>query len=115
MRPLVFISGPFSAPDYFAVIENVRRAIRWGVAALDLGGIPVIPHLSMLFELEEERRRTANFWYDYSLEVLERCDILFLMPGWKRSRGARLERERAEDLKIPIAWDYWSLREHIRN
>ena len=36
------------------------------------------------------------------LKVLEKCDAIFMMPGWRRSVGARMEYEKAKELEITI-------------
>lgn len=38
-------------------------------------------------------------------ELLSMCDTLILCPGWKNSRGCKLEKEYAEKHGIPIR--YW--------
>lgn len=36
------------------------------------------------------------------LELLRGCDVLVLCPGWKESRGCRIERQFAKLHRIPI-------------
>lgn len=32
-----------------------------------------------------------QYWISVSLEILRRCDAIFLMPEWNKSKGARVE------------------------
>ena len=41
------------------------------------------------------------YWIASTLEVLRRCDAIFLVPGWGGSKGSVGEYEEALRLKIP--------------
>jgi len=41
---------------------------------------------------------------DGYLEILSRCDILFAMPGWEKSEGARREVKEAKKLGLKIIY-----------
>ena len=36
------------------------------------------------------------------IQLLCDCDLIYLMPGWEESEGAKLEKELAERLSIPV-------------
>lgn len=47
-------------------------------------------------------------WSDYmkrDIELLVGCDIIFMMKGWRRSKGARLERHIAKKLGMEIIYE----------
>jgi len=41
---------------------------------------------------------------------LEVSDIVFVVPGWDKSKGTLAELDRAEELDIPIVWQISELR-----
>ena len=81
-RPLVYIAGPYIHPD---CVENTHKTIKVA-ERLEATGImtPYIPHLSLLWHIVAPH--DADFWYDYDLAILNRCDALFRIPG--QSTGA---------------------------
>lgn len=97
MKPLVYIAGPYTSPD---PIQNTHRAIIVAARVLDIGAVPFIPHLSMLWHLVEPR--PVDFWYAYDLELLARCDAVFRIPG--PSVGADAEVIEAKRLGIPVVY-----------
>lgn len=106
MKYLVYIAGPYTDPD---PIENTHKAIVVAARILDRGGVPFIPHLSMLWHLVDPR--PIEFWYAYDLEILARCDIVFRIPG--ASTGADAEVVEAERLGIPVVFSMDELEDRI--
>ena len=92
---MVYIAGPYSHPD---PVENTHRAIKVAEDLIARGFLPIIPHQSMLWQLVSPH--PIRFWYDYDLDILERCDILYRIPG--ESKGADAEVKYAKDKGIPV-------------
>ncbi len=72
-----------------------------GIAdALADGGLvaPLVPHLTMLWHTVTPR--DLDFWYEYDLALLRRCDALLRVEG--RSTGADGEVVYAEELGTPV-------------
>jgi hypothetical protein len=93
-RKQVYISGPMTGlPDLnksaFAEAEKIVN---------DLGFIAVNPHNLPLPKKDEYT------WEDYmrnDIKYLMDCDIIVVLPGWEKSRGANIEVELCYSLKIP--------------
>lgn len=100
-RGLVFISGPYTKPD---PIENTHKIIRVADKLVDLGFVPFIPHLSLLWHIVSPH--PIDFWYAYDNEILKRCDAMLRIDG--ESPGADNEETLARDIGIPI---YFSIEE----
>lgn len=111
MKPLIYIAGPYSHPD---PVMNVREAVLWAEALyLDDGVVPVVPHLSMLWHTISPH--PVEFWYEYDLHVLARCDAVFRILG--SSEGTDNEVLEAKRLGIPVFGPYVDerFREWIRH
>jgi hypothetical protein len=98
-RPLVYVAGPYTIPD---PIENVHRSVHAAAALIDSNLVtPLVPHLTMLWNLIAPR--PVEFWYAYDLSLLARCDAIFVLSG--ESRGVELELEFARGAGLPIFED----------
>jgi hypothetical protein len=110
-KPFVYLAGPYTKPD---PVENTHYTVRIADVLLDVGVIPVVPHLTMFWHAI--RPRPYEDWLRYDLEVLARCDVLLRIPG--ESSGADREVARAEDLGIPVlrpeSNNIWVCRDAVR-
>jgi hypothetical protein len=89
----VYVSGPmtgmprYNFPAFFEAARKLRRA-GYRVHNPATKGNPV-----------------GWTWEDfmrYDLVKLIDCDAIFMLPGWRKSRGARLERHVAKELGFVI-------------
>ena len=94
-KKLVYLAGPYTKPD---PCENVNRTCSLATELIDLGFAPLIPHLTMLWHVITPR--PIEFWYDYDLQLVLRCDALLRIPG--ESTGADREVEFARQRGIPV-------------
>ena len=84
-RPLVYLAGPYTHPD---PVHNVHSVVGIAGAICDEGSVtPVVPHLTALWHFIDPR--PIEFWYEYDLALLARCDALLRLPG--KSTGADKE------------------------
>jgi hypothetical protein len=105
MLPLVYIAGPYTHPD---PVLNVRRSIETASRLYDSGKVvPLIPHLTMLWQLVDPK--PLDHWYEYDLHLLRRCDAVLVIPG--KSAGAEAEAKLALDLGMPLFDDEQELLE----
>jgi hypothetical protein len=88
LRKLIYIAGPFRGPTPLDVRRNVERARDVGFLVAQAGAYPVIPHM---LTAEFDKQLDDQFWLDGTLELLRRCDGIFLVDGWKRSTAAAAE------------------------
>ena len=102
-RPLIYFAGPYQFPD---PVENSHRTIKAADRLMRTGLLTAyVPHLSLLWHIVEPH--DADWWYDYDLAVLARCDGLLRLPG--RSIGADNEILFAESRAIPVYRDPFGL------
>ena len=100
---LIFVSGPYTAPDDAGHLANANAAIDAGIALARRGHLPVVPHLSHWFDLRAEEmtgeRFPWRFYMDLCFALIRGCDaLLYTAP----SRGADLEKAEAERLGIAV-------------
>lgn len=96
---LVYVAGPFTAATGWDIEQNIRRAEETGMAVALLGAAPLIPHANTRFFVGT---MTEAFWYEATTKMLEVCDAVTLVQGWRTSRGTLSEIEHARRRKIPV-------------
>ena len=97
---VVYLSGPIRAETPRERMQNIEKAQKYA-ADLWLEGYAVIcPHANSLIPLEDNDVP----WIEGDIEILKRCDIVFMMPEWTNSKGSRLELEAAEKAGVEIRY-----------
>ena len=109
-KMLVYIAGALRAdvPQY---IINVHNMIRWGEIVRREGFIVVIPALDLLQGLIMGDMHFKDY-FDNSFGIIERCDAIFVVPGYKNSKGTKKEILHAKVLKIPVFFKVDALIKH---
>ncbi len=105
---VIYIAGPFRAPNAWEVEKNVRRAEELAFEVDSLGGcIALCPHTNTRFfngTLSDE------FWLEGTKELLRRSDAVMFLDDWTRSSGSKAELVLARSLTMPCFSDLRSLR-----
>jgi hypothetical protein len=99
---VIYVAGKFRGKNQWQIVQNVRLAEE---AALDLwtqGWVVICPHLN-----------TMNFqgvlpdrvWLEGCLEILIRCDAIYMLKGWEDSVGATEELNLAKKLGLEVYYE----------
>ncbi len=114
---VVYVAGPFRAPDGWEVACNVHRAEEAGREVARLGAMPLIPHS---IGARMAGTETESFWLRGTMELMRRSDAVLVLPAWERSEGTMGEVREATNLGMPVFLplsdqpDYASLRAWLR-
>lgn len=84
---IVYVAGPYSAPERAEVEENIRRATDVGVEVARLGLYPLVPH-SMTADERYEEAQPYHWWIAATAALLRCCHAVVMVPGWEFSSGA---------------------------
>lgn len=97
--PILYISGPYSAGHGRTSEENIDIARAYAATAWERGWAAFCPHLNTA---GFERLCEGMSWEDWiagDLAILDLLDpgvdAVLMLPGWEKSRGATVERQRA--------------------
>jgi nucleoside 2-deoxyribosyltransferase len=116
---VIYVAGPYTGkghgPENYAEIgHNILNAREWAIKILKLGGcVTLTPHLNSA-HMECDFNH-PEFWYEADLELLKRCDAIFMIPGWERSKGSVKEHGFAITRELPVFYDLESLNSFIRS
>lgn len=94
MKPTIYISGPMTGlPGYnFATFNrHARRFHKLGHKVLN--------------PAETDNGDTSNTWAYYirkDVRMVTQADMVVVLPGWQKSRGAQLEVNLARAMEMPI-------------
>lgn len=96
-RPLVYICSPFSG-DIFGNIEKARKYSRY---AVEVGMIPLAPHLLFPQFMDDEEERDLALFMD--MVLLTKCEQLWVF-GPVISEGMKAEIAKAERKQMTIRY-----------
>jgi len=85
---VAYIAGPYRADTIYGIIENIRHAEKYALKYWRLGYAVICPHKNTALL---DGALPDSVWLNGDLELLRRCDVIVMIPGWERSAGARAE------------------------
>ena len=101
----IYVAGPYtpSKSDLHDAAriahKNTLRAIRAGIAIIERGHIPFIPHLTHFIHLETRKPLPRDFYIQYDSIWLRYCDAMLYLG---KSSGADRELKMAKDKGLRI-------------
>lgn len=105
---VVYIAGPFRAFNSWDMEQNVREAEGYALRIWRLGETAVLcPHANTRFF---QGVCSDDVWLQGDLEMLRRCDVVFMLPKWEQSEGAKEERREAIRCSIPVVYSLYGLK-----
>ena len=95
---LAYVGGPYRAKSKIGIIKNIVAARKVAQELWKAGYAVICPHSnSGLFNGVPEESFLSG-----DIEILKKCDILVLVPGWECSTGTLDEIETAIQNNIPV-------------
>jgi len=95
---LVYVAGKYRGKTINETYENVALVREHSVKLWKLGYAVLCPHTNTSFM---DGVMPDQAFLDGTMEMLKRCDLIYMIPNWKQSSGAILEREYAQKNGIP--------------
>jgi len=92
MNKIAYIAGPYRAKTRIGRVINIIKARRVAAKYWRLGYIAICPHSNSAWF---DKHLPDKEWLDRYLLLLELCDVVVLMKGWKESSGTKAEYRQA--------------------
>ena len=113
MAKVVYIAGPYRSPlGEHQVLTNIMHARDAALFVWRNGGVAICPHLNTFlfggaFGLPDKT------WLDGDLEIISRCDAIFMVSGWEGSDGSKKELEWAGNCGLTKLFTYEQVIEFL--
>lgn len=98
---VVYVSGPLTTGE-LGPWHNMHAAFEVGARLFALGYSAIVPHWTWV--VEQKANLSHAEWIERDNAILERCDVVFRLPG--RSSGADLECEHARACGVPVVMSF---------
>ena len=96
---VVYVAGAFRAKTQWGIMQNVRKAEDASLRLWKEGYVVICPH-TMTQHYQGEC--PDKVWLDGCLELMRRCDAIYLLKGWELSEGSWQEYRLAKELGLVI-------------
>lgn len=108
--PHVYLAGPMRSSGILE--RNIQEAVLIADELMNIGFIPFVPQLNVLWNFITSSERTEEEWLMYDFQWILRCDALLRLSG--HSVGGDREVEFARQRSIPVFFDIVQLRHFYR-
>jgi hypothetical protein len=99
---LIFVSGPYRASGEWEVAENIRHAELASLRLWKEGWAVFCPHKNTAFF---GGACDDHVWLEGDLEILRRCDAIYMLNSWEKSSGAAAELEEAKRMGLVVFFE----------
>ncbi len=99
---LIYVAGPYRGESENEVFENIMRARSAAVKLWDEGWAVVCPHTNTMFM--GSKLGDAVF-LEGDLEIVKRCDAIYMLKGFQNSQGAKAELELAIEIGLEVHYE----------
>lgn len=103
-KKIIYVAGKYRGKTDYEKTENIWHAVRVSVRLWELGWVAICPHANTA-HFDCYSNLPSQTYLDGDLEILKRCDALFMLKGWEESEGAKQEFELARKLGKEIYYE----------
>lgn len=100
MKKLIYVIGAYSGDTH----NNILEAEKVSIELIKRGYHVITPHknTSGYEKYEDGNLITYQTWIEMDLDILSRCDAIFIIDNAKYSKGSQIEIDFAQNRGIPI-------------
>lgn len=108
---VIYVAGKYLGKCDWETYQNIHRAREAAHELWGVGWAVICPHANTAFfggEGEKDRDNPNGDWWKWlkgDLEIISRCDAIYMLGNWVFSKGAKVECKEAEKLGIRIYYE----------
>jgi len=105
---VIYVAGKYSAISEWDLEENIHHAATIARRLWLQGWATICPHMNTAhFGGYRQNGSDAfkNMWREGDLELVRRCDAIYMLEGWEQSEGAKQELELAKELNLDVFYE----------
>ncbi|MCF7634828.1 MAG: hypothetical protein LLF82_000294 [Dehalococcoides mccartyi] len=99
---VIYVAGKYRAETKEGIEANIQKARHAAIKLWQLGWAVICPHLNTA---HFDGEAPDSVWLKGDLEILSRCDAIYMLEGWEQSTGAKSEHELARSIGKAILYD----------
>jgi hypothetical protein len=99
---LIYVAGKYGAPTQEGISANIAHARQAAINLWRSGWSVFCPHMNTA-HLDDIVKREV--FLDGDLEILKRCDAIYMLSNWQESEGAKKEYALAKYLELEIYFE----------
>lgn len=99
---VVYVAGAFRAKTQWGIKQNVDKAEAVSLMLWKMGYAVICPH-TMTQHFQNEC--PDEMWLKGCLELLKRCNAIWMVEGWRDSEGSKEEFNLARELGLTLMGD----------
>ena len=103
MKKLIYVAGALNS-DAVGYIKNYHRMLLWAEKVRRAGFAVFVPALDFMMGVMFGDWEYTDY-FDNSQPILNRCDAVFIVPGWENSSGTKKEIASAILQNIPVFYE----------
>ena len=100
---VIYVAGQYRADSENGVFENIVKARTAALKLWNQGWAVICPHTNTMFM--GSRLGGDEKFIEGDLEILARCDAIYMLKGWEDSHGANMEKTLAQELGKEIIYE----------
>lgn len=104
---IIYVAGKFRAPNAWETELNIRKAEEVAIQIWKAGAACICPHTNTRFF---DGAVPNDVFLEGDLDILDRCDAIFMLDNWRDSDGAVGEHMLACIKPMPVLY---SIREFL--
>ena len=108
---VVYLSGKLSDPNPKLQARNISCARVMSAILWNLGFTVICPHTNAPQAIVG-CKCSYDDYLEGDIQLMLRCDCVFMMSGWMSSKGSVIEHQAAADKRLPIFYDTKALLKH---
>jgi hypothetical protein len=110
---LIYTAGPYNDKrgEHY-VLENIMRARQAALFIWRNGGVAICPHLNTYF-FDGAFGLHRDTWIKGDLEIIKRCDGIYMVENWENSEGSKQELDFATEHGLKAMFTYEQVIEFL--